>query len=291
MRSFEYRGHTLTWKEHSQGEHTYILLPSWSSVQSMWGGTVNLLRPRGRVITIDLPGHYPAHVPGQYNAISTEELFQLEAGAIRDICGPGGSATLIGHSTGGMIALALGAMLPDMVRRVVSVSGVVWGPLHGVLGLAQYALRHQLYPAFWGVWRFTQLHPLTIMFGLTFYVRRPLALWRSPLAWQIGREAYPCYSRQQLENLAVLLQTLEHADIRPLISAIRAPILMITGSQDPIVPARQAQWVAARLPEQVTLHSLEQVGHVPFMEAPERYRAVLNSWLDLHPVTESIAVS
>jgi pimeloyl-ACP methyl ester carboxylesterase len=147
------------------------------------------LSPLGRCVTLDLPGHFPAHAPEDYDCLTQVLLLDLETNAVRQIC-PTGSITLIGHSTGGLAALDIAARLPQ-VKRVISIVGVIWGPLTSLLGFAHFLLRHRLYPVFWALWRYTQLAPWTMMYGVTYYVQDTRAHWRNPLAWQMCRESHP----------------------------------------------------------------------------------------------------
>jgi pimeloyl-ACP methyl ester carboxylesterase len=139
MHTFNYQGHTLTWQEHSWGTHTLIFIHGYAAARSIWHAEVQACADLGRCVTLDLPGHYPATLPTPYGTLSQEELIAIETAAIRAIVGDS-TATLIGHSTGGMVALAVAARLPQ-VTRVVSICGVVWGPLGGRLGFLQRLLR------------------------------------------------------------------------------------------------------------------------------------------------------
>ena len=282
MNTIELAGHTLTWEEHSQGEHTFILLHGYSASRRSWSWLLPHLTPLGRCVTLDLPGHFPAQSPSDYTTLTQDLLLDLETNAVRQIC-PTGSITLIGHSTGGLAALGVAARLPDQVKRVISIDGVIWGPLTGLLGFAHFLLRHRLYPAFWALWRYTQIAPWAMVHGVSFYVRRPIAHWRNPLAWEMCRESHPWYRQQRLMSLAALLRMLEVCDIRPLIKGLPTPTLVLTGDHDPIVPRQQAQWVAHNLPH-ANLHLFGNTGHCPQIEEVDDCVQIMLNWLQKHPV-------
>jgi pimeloyl-ACP methyl ester carboxylesterase len=281
IHQLSYRGHIISWKEVGTGSHTFVLLPGWSGGSSMWERTVQHLAHLGRCIMLELPGHYPAQAPEDYRSLSQEELIELEMYAIQQICSDT-PLTLIGHSTGGMLSLAIAARMPLQVRRVVSINGVLWGPLTGVLGIAQWLLRHRLYGLFWIIWKFTQLDVRCTMMGLMFYTHRWMAHWRSQDAWQLARHVYPFYKQYSLPNLAVLLQTLEHCDIRSDIDSLTMPVLLIVGTTDPIVPPEQSFW-AVRHIRCATAECINDTGHVPFVEDSEKYERTLMEWLKKHP--------
>jgi pimeloyl-ACP methyl ester carboxylesterase len=236
----------------------------------------------GRCVTLDLPGHYPAQTPPDYTTLTQDLLLDLETNAVRQIC-PTGSMTLIGHSTGGLVALGVASCLPDQVKHVISIDGVVWGPLTGLLGLAHFLLRHRLYPVFWALWRYTQIAPWTMMYGVTYYVQDTRAHWRNPLAWEMCRDSHPWYQHQRLMSLAALLRMLEVCDIRPLIKDLSVPVLALAGDHDPIVPRQQAQWLAHNLPR-ANLHLFGHTGHCPQIEEADACVQIMLNWLQEHPV-------
>jgi pimeloyl-ACP methyl ester carboxylesterase len=282
MNAIQYDGHTLTWEEHSPGQHTLIFLNGCSSLRGSWMQVLPYFTPLGRCVTLDLPGHYPACCPDEYDFLTQDLLLDLETNAVNRIC-PAGSITLIGHSTGGLVALGVASRMPDQVKRVISIDGVVWGPLTGLLGFAHFLLRNQLYPAFWVLWRYTQIAPWAMVHGVSFYVHRQNEHWRNPIVWQLCRELHPWYREQRLPNLAALLRMLETCDIRPIIKDLPVPVLAITGDRDPVVPRQQAQWLAHNLPH-ANLRIFDKTGHVPQIEMAEDCLRLMLDWLRAHPV-------
>jgi pimeloyl-ACP methyl ester carboxylesterase len=282
--AFEHNGFTLTWQEHGAGDHTFVLIPGWSSPRTAWNDTIQALQPFGRCVTLDLPGHYPAEVPATYTGISLEQLIDLETCAITRIS-QGQPLTLIGHSTGGLVSLGVAAQLPNQVRRVIVVGGVVQGKLTGILGLAQRVLRAHLYPVYWAAWRLTQLNLAIQMLGMMFYVYAWGAHWRNPMAWRAARATRPLYRHQNLYQIAVLLRLLEGYDISASCTALKMPVLAIVGANDPVVPPEQSRWLGRNLCR-AEVKELQQVGHAPFFEAPEQFEGALLEWLGRHPVDD-----
>ena len=282
MNAFHYDGHTLTWEEHSPGDHTLIFLNGYSASRRSWSQYLPHFAPLGRCVTLDLPGHFPAQSPDDYDQLTQDQLLDLETRAIQGIC-PTGSITLIGHSTGGLVALGVASRLPDRVKHVISIDGVVWGPLTGLLGFAHFLLRHQLYPVFWALWRYTQIAPWAMVHGVSFYVHRQLDHYRNPRVWQLCYDSHPWYRQQRLMSLTALLRMLEVCDIRPLIKTLPMPVLALTGEHDPIVPRRQAQWLAHNLPH-ANLRIFSDTGHAPQIEMADDCLHLMLDWLQAHPV-------
>ncbi|MBX0327341.1 alpha/beta hydrolase [Oscillochloris sp. ZM17-4] len=279
MRNITYRGHTLTWEEHSQGDHTLIFIHGYSANRTIWTREVARMAGHGRCVTLDLPGHYPASAPPGYRALCQDDLLDLEINAIREIAG-GGRVTMVGHSTGGMVALAAAAMLPEVVSRVIAISPVVWGPLAGFLGLYQRQMRIPGgYPLYWLNYRLTQLLPGYLRWGIgQFYSGDPAAYARNPVAAAAMPTWYPDYRRSQIGNFATLLGALAGCDIRPLAAQVACPSLVVAGARDPVVPIAQSRWLAQHLPR-ATLLEIPTSGHLPHWEAAEQVDAAVDGWL------------
>lgn len=277
-------GHTLTWEEHSSGAHTLIFINGYSANRPIWAREVASLAHLGRCVTLDLPGHFPAEAPPGYRSLSKEELLDLELRAITTIVGDG-TCTVIGHSTGGLIALAAAARLPALVRRVVCLAPVVWGPLTGVLGLFQRLLRLPGgYASYWLNYWLTQRSQRIIQFGIAHaYSGNARATLRNPVAGEAIARWHPTYARSRIRSFAALLLALRHCDIRPEAAHVRCPVLVIAGAADPVVPVAQARWLADHLPD-VELRALPGVGHLPQWEAAQTVEQVMLRWLAAHPV-------
>ncbi len=278
METISAHGHTLSWEAHSSGERTLIFIHGYSGNRAIWNREVAQLADLGRCVTLDLPGHYPAVPPANYRRLSQDMLLTLELQAIRQIVGSG-RATLIGHSTGGLVALAAAALLPEHVDRVVAIAPVVWGPLGGSLGFYQRALRRGGYPLYWLNYWLTKRSFRFIQAGIGLaYSGDARAYLRNATAEALVCAWHPTYQRNRIRNFAVLLQLLETCDIRPLARQIRQPVLVISGERDTVVPPEQAHWLAAHLPA-AQLLELPNAGHVLHWEAADTVEAALRAWL------------
>ena len=66
-----------------------------------------------------------------------------------------------------------------------------------------------------------------------------------------------------------------------MVATIRAPGLIVQGDRDRLVQLAAARALAAARPDW-SLEVLEGVGHVPQLETPERFLAVVEPWLRAH---------
>jgi pimeloyl-ACP methyl ester carboxylesterase len=66
-----------------------------------------------------------------------------------------------------------------------------------------------------------------------------------------------------------------------MVKTIRAPALIVQGDRDRLVRIESARALAAARPDW-RLEVLDDVGHVPQLEAPDRFLAVVGPWLRAH---------
>jgi pimeloyl-ACP methyl ester carboxylesterase len=98
-----------------KGDRTVVLLHGYLENLNVWDDLTGLLQSHVRVIAPDLPGHGISEVKGDTHTM--EFLADTVYAALRDcgIC----RCTLVGHSMGGYVALALAARHPEMVEGLV----------------------------------------------------------------------------------------------------------------------------------------------------------------------------
>jgi non-heme chloroperoxidase len=73
---------------------------------------------------------------------------------------------------------------------------------------------------------------------------------------------------------------------RWILDSVKCPVLVIHGRQDRLVPLRFAEEAIAGHPDW-EMRVIPKAGHIPQMEAPERWLSVVEGWLDRLPVVTS----
>ena len=63
------------------------------------------------------------------------------------------------------------------------------------------------------------------------------------------------------------------------VESIEAPALVIHGDQDRLVDVASAKWLVRQRPGWV-LDVFDGVGHLPMLEAPDRFLTSVGAWLD-----------
>lgn len=80
------------------------------------------------------------------------------------------------------------------------------------------------------------------------------------------------------DDLRALLRDHTVADWRDVLPRIDVPVLAIAGRQSPLGPCESSEPIAAAAPDGRCV-VLDDCGHVPFLEQPERFEAALLAFL------------
>lgn len=75
------------------------------------------------------------------------------------------------------------------------------------------------------------------------------------------------------------LQHNNHPATKEKLAAIKAPVMIMWGEEDNLIPVGSARWFADALPG-AKLVVYPKVGHIPMEEVPERSAADVKGWLD-----------
>jgi pimeloyl-ACP methyl ester carboxylesterase len=225
---------------------------------------VDWLKQSYHVIAVDLPGFGQSD---KANALysPTNYIGVLKHVADRFLSAP---FALVGHSMGGVVSLRYAATYPQDVRRLV----VVDTP--GILYRYAYASR---YLAYLGL-DFVPGEPLDRLTDIARRILTPIervkfdpqSILDSPKLRQDLLDGDPA----KIAGLAAVTDDL-HLDL----PGIRAETLVVWGAQDTLAPLRTGRVLAQKLPH-ARLVVIDGAAHVPMLEAPERFRAELEPFLE-----------
>ncbi|GIF76443.1 hydrolase [Asanoa siamensis] len=223
------------------------------------------------MIAPDLPGHGDsAAPPGDYS-------LGAHAAALRNLLVALGhpSATVVGHSLGGGIAMQFAYQFPDRTDRLVLISS-------GGLGTqVSPALRAATLPsAEWAVAGLARL-PGTVVRGVlsalpAFLARQDTRTVADALHGLAGARQRRTFVRTARTVIDRHGQTVSAAPHLTLLGDL--PVLLAWGSDDRTIPPDHQRAVARRLP---ALHTAEitDAGHFPHETAPERLIPHLRAFL------------
>jgi pimeloyl-ACP methyl ester carboxylesterase len=267
----------FAYEEYGEGKETFVLIHGWCSVRNFWAPVLKDFIELGHCINMDLVGHHPTTRPETVETFDLIKAIATQAAAIKSIVGKK-KVTVVGHSTGGLVALGLAVLHPTLVQRVIAIGAVIHGPVQGPLGLAK-----DLY-----TWRLSSLLHLPFAFirslpdafknifesGLhdskAFFRRR-------------DAESYVQAYREQMLNISpevmgAWLTIIDRADLRPALTGSTAKALFITGSHDQIVSPVQSREIARKMPHSA-YHEYSNSGHIPVLEEEIECFENMKAWL------------
>ena len=236
----------------------------------------NLFQQLGRrVVTFDPPGAFRSTRPAQ---ISMPEMLGCTEETLRalDVQGP---VDVVGHSMGGLCAIAFALAQPQRVKRLLLIGTLAGGPA---------IRRGRGMP--WGKrlmgldrWRFTALGMrLNLGMGNLAVHKQLLALlWKASYADKRRTPQVVIEADDRRRPAPVRdswPRTVLRLDYRTRLGEIRAPTLICVGRFDPQAPAPCSEELAAGIPGS-RLVIFEHSGHYPFTEEPEKFTQVVSEFL------------
>lgn len=223
-----------------------------------------------RAIALDLPGFGASPMPSW--PIDMPAYGRL----LHDFCeklGVGSGATLVGNSMGGLVAAEAVLSAPGQFDRLVLVSAAgfinTWLP-HQRGTVTSHAWNTFGRP-FGAAASFVVSHRRARYAMFRFAIRYPSRL-RKELLWEQMASGLPC------PGFADALDAVIEYDARDRLEEIEIPTMIVWGTNDWVIPALAAQSYHRRIPHS-RLEILDDTGHVPQMERPQRFNALLDDFL------------
>ena len=245
----------------------------WAGNIGNWQKVIEPLARHHTVVAPDLPGHgASAPAAGDYSVGAF-------AAGMRDLLIVLGHerATLVGHSLGGGIAMQFAYQFPEITERLVLVSSGGLGPE------VSPVLRAAALPgadAFIATTATASRSAAALAGGLAAAGLRP--------ATDIAEVARGYASLADPDRRAAFLATLRsvigiggqriHVGDR-LYRVEGMPVLIMWGARDPIIPVRHGEHAHQAIPGS-RLEIFDQAGHLPQLEAPGQFVAVLERFLE-----------
>lgn len=282
MRLFEVNGQIIAARSFNPEKSTppLICIHGITSSVNFWTeGQTPYIQENWQWHSLSLPGHYPAQFPAGFSDFTAENLVKTVWAAIHEMVGKQ-KVILVGHSTGGFLALALTASAPEQVLGIISISGFVRGKWTGALAPFQRfarmgAVGKMLFKA--GM-KLTFLNRTVYRLALGSYAVDKKSLYAHPAIEATIDLIYPDAKRLDLDAMYLYFRHMPDIDITDWLKNIHVPTLVVAGSRDPIVPPSQAQLIAHHVP-QAELVLLDGVGHLPMAERSQLYHETVIRWL------------
>ena len=270
----------FSYETHGAGKEIFVLIHGWCSVRNFWGPVLKDFAELGTTHNMDLIGHHPANDAEHIHEADLIKVTGIQAAAIKEIVGKK-KVTVVGHSTGGLIALGLAVQHPELVKRVIAIGPVIHGPVKGPLGFAKDLYKLNLSAALHLPFVFIKSLPDAFKDIFQTGVHDAKAFFRRPDA-----ETYVKAYREQMLNISPVamgawLNIIDKSDLRPVLTGHPAHALFITGSYDRVVDHTQAREIARKMPN-AAYHEYSKSGHIPLLEEELECFANMKTWLDAH---------
>ncbi len=266
-------GHRVVFRHEGEGQ-LVVLIHGITGRSEQWEAAMPLLSAGHEVLAPDLLGHGESAKPrGDYS-------LGAYASAVRDTMVALGheSATIVGHSLGGGIAMQFAYQFPERCERLVLVnSGGLGREVHPMLRASTLPGSEYVMPLL--------LHPKLIEAGEA--VGRLLGFFKLQAGTDLAEVAHGFASLGDAEARSAFIETMR-AVLDPggqrvsaldrLYLAESVPTLIVWGESDPIIPVDHGRAAHEAMPGS-RLEILQGVGHFPQVERPHEFATLLADFI------------
>ncbi len=269
LRRIELPGAEVNYVELGEGE-PIVFVHGISGCWQNWLENLPHFARGRRAIALDLPGFGASPMPSW--PIDMPAYGRL----LHDFCEKLGveGATVVGNSMGGLVAVDACTAGPRRFDRLVLVSaaGIIntWSPEERAVATA-WAWKH-LGPHFASRGRQIVARPRARQLVFGPFMRYPARLRADLLLEQIE------HGLRQAVGFGDALHAAIGHDIRERFGRVEIPTLVVGGLSDRVIPVAAAVSYHRRIPHS-RLEIFERTGHVPQLERPLRFNAVLEDFL------------
>ena len=242
-----------------------IFIHAFPLNRTMWGDQVAALRPRFRVITLDLRGFGKSDAPG---GPYTMDRMAADVRAVMRALSVD-NAVIAGCSMGGYAAFAFYRNYPEAARALVLVdTRAGLDTQEARARREQSAEKAEREGA-----RAIADDMAPVLLGSTTDATRP----------EIVRRVRAMIEATSPRGIAAAQRGMAaRPDSTPLLSQITCPALVVAGSEDKLAGRAEAEAIAGKIPG-ARLRVIESAGHLPSLERPEEFNEALIEFLDSLP--------
>lgn len=240
-----------------------VLLHGFAMHAGLFAPLLPALSRRHRVHAVDIPGH------GRTPPVDPFDLASL-AGAV-DAAIDAPTVTVLGWSLGGLVALQWALMHPARVARLVLVATT---PSFVVRDDWSHAMPAQTLSRFGDELRASYRLTLQRFLALQVHGSHEGRATLDVLRQRLFERGEPSAAM-----LDAALRVLAHSDLRAALPRIRAPVLVIGGDRDALVPLAATRALAAALPD-ATHVTIPGAAHAPFLSHRQAFLDAVLPFVD-----------
>jgi pimeloyl-ACP methyl ester carboxylesterase len=255
-RSVTVSGHALHYYESPTDgrHHTVVFLHGLGTSASTWALVLPRLRALGHIIALDLPGFGRSRLPEPTSVPTFADYLEILRAFLRTVVP--GSASLVGHSLGGWLAMHLALEGPRQVRKLVLMNPAgIW-----------YEGCEQVAAAF-------DVHELQD-------TRRLLErLWFN-YPWYFRPFLGPIHNELRSRRVFDLVRTIRREEfVNERLHDLQCATSVLWGQEDRLLSATTVAVLRREIPT-VQVIMIPRCGHVPQLECPGRTVEALRLVLD-----------
>ena len=254
-----------------------LFLHGWSSNWQVFLLNLAAFMPTRRCLALDLPGFGCSDMPSEPITI---QGYAKTVDAMCDTLGVE-CVSVVGSSMGGFVGAELALSFATRVDRLVLVSAAGLSTEH-VARTPSVALARVVSAAFPHALRFESAvvrRPRLRRAAMQFMIRYPEKL-SVPLAQELVLSSGK-------PGFVPALRALLSYSFRERLAKIEMPVLIVWGRNDLLVPVDDAHLYQSLIGENARVQIFEDTGHVPMLERPSRFNALLRAFLAGDPEPES----
>ena len=250
-------GLNINYKITGDGPRTAVVLQGWGTSLDVYDSVAAAINQEWRVVQFDFPGFGRSDEPPEAWDVDAFADFFLRFMQALGI----GSAVLIGHSYGGRVIIKLAAResLPFAIERIVLIDAA------GIVPKKTFKQKFKI----------RQYKILKRVFNVkVIYFLFPELVddWRSRQGSADYKNSTPVM--RQCMVMAV------NEDLQALMPRIQQDTLLIWGDADTATPIGDAHIMEEKIPH-AGLVVLEGTGHFSFLEAPAKFRSVMQYYFQI----------
>ena len=260
MSTAKLNGVEIAYSIHGEGE-PFILIGGFTATKEAWRYQIAGLSPRFRVISFDNRGVGESTVP---TAPFTIADMAADTVGLMDSLGIE-AAHVFGISMGGLIAQVLALDYPQRVRKVA-------------LGCTTHGGRHAIQPEAEVMALLGKAADSSIPAEKAIRMRIPILFAERFIREETGKlEEFVQLSLRYSptpQGAAGQMRALSRFNVRDRLPEIRHRVLVITGSEDRMMPPENSKLLAQGI-QGAELYEVEGAGHLFFQEKPDEVNGVL----------------
>jgi pimeloyl-ACP methyl ester carboxylesterase len=257
----------LMWKEkklnyflEGSGE-TVILLHGFLENYHIWDSLIRRLVSQFRVLAIDLPGF------GKSDVFAENHGMPMMAQAVKAVMDHEkvANAFLVGHSMGGYVSMAFARLFPDKLKGVVlfhshAAGDDEQGKTNRSRTIEVVKKDHKNF--------ISQFVPLL-------FAEQNVSLFQKEIE-NLKADSLKTSAEGVIAAMAGMRDRDDNLEV---LSTLEAPLFFVVGKQDSRIPLEKSM-MQIGLPKRAEAIILDGVGHMGFVEAPEKIFPALQSFLE-----------